>query len=62
MPWQQSDSDRPGEVVDRRPVFGVRETELRDDLQLVLSLPHELKAPLKLDENKKERKCENKYM
>lgn len=43
-------TDWPGEIVDRRPVFGVGKTELRDDLQLVLSFPHELKAPLKLKE------------
>lgn len=42
--------DWPGEVVNRRPVFGVGETKLRDHLQLVLSLSHELKTPLKLDE------------
>lgn len=53
-------SDWPGEVVDRGPVFGVREAELRDDLQLVLGLPHELEAPLKLEERKEKKEGEYK--
>lgn len=35
------------------PVFSIRETELRNDSQLIFCLPHELKAPLQLQHNKR---------
>lgn len=34
------------------PVFSIRETELRNDPQLILRLPHELEASLQLQHNK----------
>lgn len=38
----------PGKLLDRSPVLGVRETELGDSLQLVLSFSHELERPFQL--------------
>lgn len=43
----------PRVVLHRLPVFSIRETELRNDPQLVLCFPHELKAPLQLQHNKR---------
>lgn len=42
----------PCVALHRLPVFCVGETELRDDPQLILRLPHELEAPLQLQQNK----------
>lgn len=38
----------PGKLLDGGPVLGIRETELGDSLQLVLSLSHELERPFQL--------------
>lgn len=42
----------PWEALHRLPVFCIRETELRNDPQLILRLPHELEAALHLQHNK----------
>lgn len=50
----------PGETVHRCPVFSVRETELRNDFQLVFSLSHKLEASFKLMRKKnQEHRCTN---
>lgn len=38
----------PGELLDRNPILGIRETELGNGLQLVLSLSHELERSFQL--------------
>lgn len=46
MQWVVS----PRKVVNRYPILSVRETELWNDLELVLSFSHEFKTPLQLVE------------
>lgn len=41
----------PWVALHRLPVFCIRETELRNDPQLILRLPHELETPLQLQES-----------
>lgn len=38
----------PGKLLDGSPILGIGEAELRDGLQLVLSLSHELERPFQL--------------